>query len=81
MHVCTCFSWLLLCADGDVTPCATQRVTQMQAPMEENLPALQPNAWGTRLNRVTRKAAGNALRVTASLLAFSTGQCSPTLLL
>ena len=47
--------------------------------MEENLPALQPIAWGIRLKKVAKKAAGNALRVTASLLAFSTGQCLPML--
>ena len=43
--------------------------------MEESLPALQPIAWGVRLKKVAKKAAGNALRVTASLLAFSSGQC------
>ena len=42
--------------------------------MEENLPALQPIAWGVRIKKVAKKAAGNALRVTASLLAFSIGQ-------
>ena len=62
-----------------MTPRPTQHVILAQAPMEENLPALQPIAWGVRLKKVAKKAAGNALRVTASLLAFSTGQCLPIL--
>ena len=55
-------------------PRAVQHARSAQAPMEENLPALQPIAWGVRIKKVAKKAAGNALRVTASLLAFSTGQ-------
>lgn len=75
----TCYSWRLLSGEKQTAPHAIQRLRLAQAPMEENLPALQPIAWGMRLKKVAKKAAGNALRVTASLLAFSTGQHSPML--
>ena len=72
-------NWRLLFGKRRTIPHAIQHVILAQAPMEENLPTLQPIAWGIRLKKAAKKAVGNALRVTASLLAFSTGQCLPML--